>query len=176
MSKRYIVVFHRTKQTQMTTISERFRQFYFSTKRSTLLVKDNRKTKFEHSFSVEQKAKLLPFCLCLSFRLKVKKRYLFWKKKVGIFRFWVNDILTSILSALHSFLTFPNNFIKREKGTFFFGFKRSHERRKKVPFLQLEVTWDQAQFERFSYILSNGYRWFSFSLARRNVIFKAKRK
>ena len=21
------------------------------------------------------------------------------------------------------------------------------------------VTWDQAQFERFSYILSNGYRW-----------------
>ena len=154
MNKRYIVVFHRTKQTQTTTISERFRQFYFSTKRSTLLVKDNRKTKFEHSFSVEQKAKLLPFCLCLSFRLKVKKRYLFWKKKVGIFRIWVNDILTSILSALHSFLTFPNNFIKREKGAFFFGFKRSHERRKKVPFLQLEVTWDQAQFERFSYILS----------------------
>ena len=38
------------------------------------------------------------------------------------------------------------------------------------------VTWDQAQFERFSYILSKGYRWnlnlFSFRLARRNVIFK----
>ena len=32
------------------------------------------------------------------------------------------------------------------------------------------LTWDQAQFERFSYILYNGY------LARRNVIFKAKRK
>ena len=30
------------------------------------------------------------------------------------------------------------------------------------------VTWDQAQFERFSYILSNGYR--------RDVIYKAKRK
>ena len=29
------------------------------------------------------------------------------------------------------------------------------------------ITWDQAQFERFSYILSNGY--FSFRLARRNV-------
>ena len=30
----------------------------------------------------------------------------------------MNDILTSILSALHSFLTFPNNFIKREKDFF----------------------------------------------------------
>ena len=29
------------------------------------------------------------------------------------------------------------------------------------------ITWDQAQFERFSYILSNGH--FSFRLARRNV-------
>ena len=137
-------MFHKTKQTQRTTISETFRQFYFFTKRSTLLVKDNRKTKFEHSFSVEQKAKLLPFCLCLSFRLKVKKRYLFWKKKVGIFRFWVNDILTSILSALHSFLTLPDNFIKREKGTFFFGFKRSHERREKLSFLQLEAMFSKA--------------------------------
>ena len=36
-----------------------------------------------------------------------------------------------------------------------------------------QLTWDQAQFERFSYILSNGYR---FRLARKNVIFKAKRK
>ena len=35
---------------------------------------------------------------------------------------------------------------------------------KKISF-NLELTWDQAQFERFSYILSNGYR-----LARRNVI------
>ena len=27
------------------------------------------------------------------------------------------------------------------------------------------LTWDQAQFERFSYILSNGYRWnFRFAL------------
>ena len=40
-------------------ISERFRQFYFFTKRSTLLVKNGRKAKFLHSFSVEQNAKLL---------------------------------------------------------------------------------------------------------------------
>ena len=59
------------------------------------------------------------FCLCLSFRLKVKKRYLFLKKKSGIFSFRVNDILTSILSALHSFLTLPNDVLKRKKGTFF---------------------------------------------------------
>ena len=41
----------------------------------------------------------------------------------------------------------------------------------------VKVTWDQAQFERFSYILSNGYRWnwafFSFRHARRNVINRA---
>ena len=48
------------------------------------------------------------FCLCLSFRLQVKKKYLFLKKKSGIFSFRVNDILTSILSTLHLFLTLPN--------------------------------------------------------------------
>ena len=68
---------------------------------------------------VEQNAKLLPFFLCLSFRLKVKKRYLFLKKKSGIFSFRVNDILTSILSALHPFLTLRNNVLKRKRGTFF---------------------------------------------------------
>ena len=59
------------------------------------------------------------FCLCLSFRLKVKKRYLLLKKKSGIFSFRVNDILTSILSALHPFLTLPNDVLKRKRGTFF---------------------------------------------------------
>ena len=100
----------------------------------------NRKTKFLHSFSVEQYAKLncYLFCLCLSFLLKVKKRYLFLKKKTGIFSFRVNDILTSILSTLHPFLTLPNDVLKRKRITFF-GFKKSHERGKKVPFLQLEV-------------------------------------
>ena len=81
-------------------ISEWFRQFYFFTKRSTLLVKTSRKTKFLQSLSVEQNTKLLPF---LS----------------GIFSFRVNDILTSILSALHPFLTLPNDVLKRKRGTFF---------------------------------------------------------
>ena len=36
------------------------------------------------------------FCLCLSFSVKVKKRYVLLKKKSGIFSFRVNDILTSI--------------------------------------------------------------------------------
>ena len=57
------------------------------------------------------------FCLCLSFRLKVIKMYLFWKKKSGIFSFRVNDTLTSILSALHPFLTLPNDDLKREGGS-----------------------------------------------------------
>ena len=58
------------------------------------------------------------FCLCLSFRIKVKKRYFFWKKS-GIFSFRVNDILTSILSALYPFLTLPNDVLQRKRGTFF---------------------------------------------------------
>ena len=43
------------------TIIERFRQFYFFTKRSILLVENSRKTnlKFLHSFSVEQKCKVI---------------------------------------------------------------------------------------------------------------------
>ena len=31
--------------------------------------------------------------------------------------------------------------------------------RKNVENVDPCITWDQAQFERFSYILSNGYRW-----------------
>ena len=85
------------------------------------------------------------FCLCLSFRIKVKKRYLLLKKKSGIFSFRVNDILTSILSALHPFLTLPNDDLKRERGTFSFGFKRPHERHNKVAFLQLEAMFSKAR-------------------------------
>ena len=40
------------------------------------------------------------------------------KKNSGIFSFRVNDILTSILSALHPFLTLPNDVLKRKRGTF----------------------------------------------------------
>ena len=41
------------------------------------------------------------------------------KKKSGIFSFRVNDILTSILSALQPFLALPNDVLKRKRGTFF---------------------------------------------------------
>ena len=41
------------------------------------------------------------------------------KKKSGIFNFRVNDILTSILSALHPFLTLRNDVLKRKRGTYF---------------------------------------------------------
>ena len=46
-------------------ISERFRQFYFFTKGSTLLLEKSRKINFLHSFFIEQNAKLLPFLLIL---------------------------------------------------------------------------------------------------------------
>ena len=41
------------------------------------------------------------------------------KKKSGIFNFRVNDILRSILSALHPFLTLRNDVLKHKRGTFF---------------------------------------------------------
>ena len=65
--------------------------------------------------------------------------------KSSIFSFRVNDIMTSILSALHPFLTLPIDVLKRKRGTFFFCFKRSHERHKKVPFLQLEAMFSKAR-------------------------------
>ena len=67
------------------------------------------------------------------------------RKKSGIFSFRVNDILTSILSALHPFLTLPNDDLKRRKMYLFFGFKRCHKGHKKVPFLQLEAMFSKAR-------------------------------
>ena len=46
-------------------ISERFRQFCFFTKRSTLLIVKSRKINFLHLFFIEQHAKLLPYLLML---------------------------------------------------------------------------------------------------------------
>ena len=124
------------------SISERFWQLYFLTKSSTLLVKTSRETKFLHSFSERTKCKLVTFfCLCLLFRLKVKKRYLFWKKKVGIFRFRVNDILISILSPLHPFLTLPNDDLlsSKEVPVSFCRLQTISLKAQKGTFFQLEV-------------------------------------
>ena len=77
------------------------------------------------------------------------------KKKSGVFSFRVNDILTSLLSALHPFLTLPKDVLKRKRGTFF-GFQAIGSWKaqkgpffpvgsdvlksaKMVPFFQLEV-------------------------------------
>ena len=67
------------------------------------------------------------------------------KKKSGILIFPVNDILTSILSVLHPFLGSPKDVLKCRKRYLFFGFKRCHERHKKVPFLQLEAMFSKVQ-------------------------------
>ena len=47
----------------LSLITERFRQFCFFTKRSTLLLKKSRKINFLHLFFIEQHAKFLPFLL-----------------------------------------------------------------------------------------------------------------
>ena len=51
-------------------ISERFRQFCFFTKRSTLLLEKSRKINFLNLFFIEQHAKLLPFLLMLVDQVK----------------------------------------------------------------------------------------------------------
>ena len=57
---------HKQKQkAERERISERFRQFCFFTKKSTLLLEKSRKINFLHLFYVEQHAKLLPFLLML---------------------------------------------------------------------------------------------------------------
>ena len=99
----------------MTRISERFRQFSFFTKRSTLLLEKSRKINFLHLFFIEQHAKLLPFLLMLVDQVKST----FLEKKGGYFKLSGENILTSILSAFHPFLTLPNKTLKCEKGTFF---------------------------------------------------------
>ena len=84
------------------------------------------------------------FCLCLSFRIKVKKRYLFWKK-VRYFQLsseWYFDFnIVRSLSISH----FTKRCLTAQKRYLFFGFKRSHERHKKVPFLQLEAMFSKAR-------------------------------
>ena len=88
----------------------------FFTKRSTLLLEKSRKISFLHLFFIEQHAKLLPFLLMLVDQVKSQKRYFL---EGGHFKLSGENILTSILSAFHPFLTLPNKTLKREKGTFF---------------------------------------------------------
>ena len=63
----------------------------------------------------------------------------FLEKKGGYFKLSGENILTSILSAFHPFLTLPNKTLKREKGTFFSVWSDLFKRAKKVPFLRLEA-------------------------------------
>ena len=101
------------------SISERFRNSTFLQKGQRCQLKTAEKLRFCIHFSQNKMQNCYPLCLCLSFKLKVKKRYLFLKKKSCIFSFRVDDILTSILSALHPFLTFPNDLLKHKRGIFF---------------------------------------------------------
>ena len=55
---------------EATSISERFRQFCFFTKRLALLLEKSRKINFLHLFFIEQHAKLLPFLLMLVDQVK----------------------------------------------------------------------------------------------------------
>ena len=58
----------------------------------------------------------------------------FLEKKGGYFKLSGENILTSILSAFHPFLTLPNKTLKREEGTFFTVWSDLFKSAKKVPF------------------------------------------
>ena len=82
------------------------------------------------------------------------KKGTFLEKKGGYLKLSSENILTSILSTFHAFLTLPNKTLKREKGTFFqfeaisskarkrylfCSQKRSYQKSKKGTFLRLEA-------------------------------------
>ena len=124
-------------KSQGISISERFQQFCFFTKGSTLLLLEkSRKINFLHKFFIEQHAKLFPFLLMLGEEIK---KGTFLEKKGGYFKLSGENILTSILSTFHPFLTLPNNTLKREKGTFFQFEAISSKARKRYLFCGLET-------------------------------------
>ena len=68
------VIWLQVKTSSTLAISERFRQFCFFTKRSTLLLEKSRKINYLHLFFIEQHAKLLPFLLMLVDQVKSYKK------------------------------------------------------------------------------------------------------
>ena len=114
-------------------ISERFRQFCFFTKRSTLVLEKSRKINFLHSF-FRTKFKIVTFFVNASRLGEKLKKVPFSKKKGGYFELSSENILTSILLAFYPFLTLPNKTLKREKGTFFAVTSDLLKSAKKVPF------------------------------------------
>ena len=96
------------------------------------------------------------FCLCLSFRIKVKKRYLLFEKEVGYSQlssewyFDVNIVRSSSISHftkrwfkackrfLYRFVAFKR-LMKGAKRYLFSSWKRCSQKRQNGTFLQLEV-------------------------------------
>ena len=66
---------------------ERFRQFCFFTKRSTLLLEKSRKINFPHSFFIEQNSKFVTFFVNASRLGEKLKKGTFFEKKAGILSF-----------------------------------------------------------------------------------------
>ena len=118
-------------------ISERFRQFYFFTKRSNLLLEKSRKIKLSAFIFHRTKCKIVTFFVNASRLGEKLKKGTFLEKKGGYFKLSGENILTSILSAFHPFLTLPNKTLKREKGTFFSVWSDFFKSAKKVPFCGL---------------------------------------
>ena len=61
----------------------------------------------------------LPFFVNASRSGEKLKKGTFLERKGGYLKLSSENILTSILSTFHAFLTVPNKTLKREKGTFF---------------------------------------------------------
>ena len=133
-------------------ISERFRQFCFFTKRSTLLLENSRKINL-HLFFIEQHAKFFLFLLMLVDQVKSKKRYLFREKR-RVFKafewnyFDVNIVHFSCIShftkqnfkARKRYLfSVWSNLFKSAKKVPFCSQKRSYQKSKKGTFLRLEA-------------------------------------
>ena len=112
-------------------MSERFRQFYFSWKRSTLLLEKSRKINFLHFIFHRTTCKIFTFFANASRSGEKLKKDTLLEKKGGYFKLSSENILTSILSTFHAFLTLPNKTLRREKGTFFSVWSDLFQKREK---------------------------------------------
>ena len=79
------------------------------------------------------------------------KKGTFLEKKGGYLKLSSENILTSILSTFHAFLTLPNKTLKREKGTFFQFEAISSKARKRYLFCSQKRSYQEQKRYLFTF-------------------------
>ena len=109
-------------------ISERFRQFWFFTKRSTLLLEKSRKINFLHL------CKIVTFFVNASRSGEKIKKGTFLEKKGGYFKLSGENNFNVNIVRFSSISHFTKQNFKARRRYLFFSLKRSLQKREKGPF------------------------------------------